>query len=377
MFVVTNKNKRVHVHSREFDFSYYLPGYIFFSLLEWHKINLATLGSEVTAVKGTESRKAYAAHLYRPLMIIRPSPAFPMDDSPRSTMTIAPHHGDSDCRQLLRVSSHDLLKPAVTPGILRIPAVYPPNILSKQIQRPKPIRVVPPSGERPPSRYQPSEKTVPLSSIDTRHGQTTCTTLCLYIVRDGVVEYVPEDSPKRDSTNNRRDVSLMSSPAKRFGLRTQRDSHNICENHHQQLREPELSPGAMTTTPQDHTRLQHSPQSQRNDPTRRPRSRSIAIKRNGHKQPDQDSQTAEIQEESAYDWATWQMYNRIVTYRQKHPVVCTDFENYSQAKSKPTEAPTLLPENPSLVATVDLAPRPCVRFEEEELLEGEIFELEM
>lgn len=52
--------------------------------------------------------------------------------------------------------------------------------------------------------------------------------------------------------------------------------------------------------------------------SRRIRSRSIAIKR-----PTSEEQLEEIRQNSLaaeYDWATWRMYNRIIEYRQKHPL---------------------------------------------------------
>lgn len=55
------------------------------------------------------------------------------------------------------------------------------------------------------------------------------------------------------------------------------------------------------------------------------RSRSIAIKR-----PTSEEQLEEIRQNSLaaeYDWATWRMYNRIIEYRQKHPLPYSNEEN--------------------------------------------------
>lgn len=53
-------------------------------------------------------------------------------------------------------------------------------------------------------------------------------------------------------------------------------------------------------------------------PSRRVRSRAIAIKR-----PSSDEQLDEIRQSTVaaeYDWATWRMYNRIIDHRQKYPL---------------------------------------------------------
>jgi hypothetical protein len=49
----------------------------------------------------------------------------------------------------------------------------------------------------------------------------------------------------------------------------------------------------------------------------RPRSRAIAIKRSSNKASGFEAASSA---EKMYDYATWQMYNRIIAYRQKNPV---------------------------------------------------------
>lgn len=317
-------------------------------------------------------------------MITHPTSESAMEDSPRSAATIiVPRRDDLNWRHPM---FSDVFKPTQSSSILKVPAVYPPGMHTKKIQRPEPIRPAPPSkwvGRHGLLQSSESEKVVTnWNSSDSCEctGKGQAKDKRSPRLREDVVDPVPEeDSSKRDdSTNIARDVSWSLSQT----FTNERVSHKNYRHHHQSQREPLLvvkqqGRGAeMTTIPQEHTRLIHIPQPQRSDPTRRPRSRSIAIKRSGHKHPEQDSQTGEIQGESAYDWATWQMYNRIVTYRQKHPV-STDYESYSQAKSKPNKAQSLLPENPLPLSSSQVAPRSFVRFEEDELLEGEIFELEM
>lgn len=69
-------------------------------------------------------------------------------------------------------------------------------------------------------------------------------------------------------------------------------------------------------------RRQFSPRIQQH--ARRTRSRAIAIQspRDSNSKSQEQLLEESRQSEAAaeYDWATWRMYNRIILYRQKHPV---------------------------------------------------------
>ena len=70
------------------------------------------------------------------------------------------------------------------------------------------------------------------------------------------------------------------------------------------------------------------------------RSRSIAIKR-----PTSEEQLEEIRQNSLaaeYDWATWRMYNRIIEYRQKHPL---PYVNEDNATSIDVTSPVIINSN--------------------------------
>jgi len=133
-----------------------------------------------------------------------------------------------------------------------------------------------------------------------------------------------------------------------------------------------------------------------NTPNRPTRSRSIAIiKRNNkpHRENGFDDEQDEVTERM-YDWATWQMYNRIVDHRVKYPV-SSDYESLARQQQLST-SPYLyscddygwlyhgrhhhLLSNdvvrelqPSVLClSVDGA-----RYDDDDSLEGEIFDLEL
>ena len=111
---------------------------------------------------------------------------------------------------------------------------------------------------------------------------------------------------------------------------------------------------------------------------RRVRSRAIAIKKPASAQETRELDDEEMRicsNERMYDWATWRMYHRIMEHRLKHPVG-TDYDSEAQpgmGSPTPTTRNAFLP----MVAHENIQIAPAAHIHFDDLLEGEIFELEM
>ena len=102
-------------------------------------------------------------------------------------------------------------------------------------------------------------------------------------------------------------------------------------------------------------------------PTRRTRTRSIAIKQNPRSSRHyEDSEVDVSQSTRMYDMATWQMYNRIIDYRQRNPLSSNYHQDSAEASiiSKSNDESTSEPKTAKKVEILDT-------------FEGEVFQLDL
>ena len=103
-------------------------------------------------------------------------------------------------------------------------------------------------------------------------------------------------------------------------------------------------------------------------PTRRTRTRSIAIKQNPRSSRHyEDSEVDVSQSTRMYDMATWQMYNRIIDYRQRNPLSSNYHQDSAEASSISKSNEESTSEQPMTAKKVEIL----------DTFEGEVFQLDL